>query len=82
VIIPQENEKDLAEIPDNVKQNLTIIPVRWIDQVLEIASPRKVISPVMATSALTGTSVKAEITAVHMPMPALGPSLGVAPSGT
>lgn len=37
VIIPQENEKDLAEIPDNVKQNLTIIPVRWIDQVLEIA---------------------------------------------
>ncbi|MBT5967597.1 MAG: endopeptidase La, partial [Gammaproteobacteria bacterium] len=37
VIIPQENEKDLAEIPDNVKENLTIIPVRWIDQVLEIA---------------------------------------------
>ena len=37
VIIPAENEKDLAEIPDNVKQNLTIKPVRWIDQVLEIA---------------------------------------------
>lgn len=37
VIIPQENEKDLIEIPDNVKQNLTIKPVRWIDQVLEIA---------------------------------------------
>ncbi|MEO1887550.1 MAG: endopeptidase La, partial [Methyloprofundus sp.] len=37
VIIPQENEKDLAEIPDNVMENLTIIPVRWIDQVLEIA---------------------------------------------
>ena len=37
VIIPQENEKDLIEIPDNVKQNLTIKPVRWIDQVLDIA---------------------------------------------
>ena len=37
VLIPQENEKDLTEIPDNVKQNLTIKPVRWIDQVLELA---------------------------------------------
>ncbi len=37
VIIPEENEKDLTEIPDNVKQNLIIRPVRWIDQVLEIA---------------------------------------------
>ena len=37
VLIPAENEKDLAEIPDNVKENLIIKPVRWIDQVLEIA---------------------------------------------
>ncbi len=37
VIIPKENEKDLVEIPDNIKQNLTIKPVRWIDEVLEIA---------------------------------------------
>jgi ATP-dependent Lon protease len=37
VIIPQENEKDLAEIPENIKQDLDIRPVRWIDQVLEIA---------------------------------------------
>jgi len=37
VLIPEENEKDLADIPDNVKQNLTITPVRWIDQVLEVA---------------------------------------------
>ncbi|WP_006786778.1 endopeptidase La [Thiorhodospira sibirica] len=37
VIIPQENEKDLAEIPKNIKGKLTIKPVRWIDQVLEIA---------------------------------------------
>ena len=37
VIIPKDNEKDLVEIPDNIKQNLTINPVRWIDEVLEIA---------------------------------------------
>jgi ATP-dependent Lon protease len=37
VIIPEENEKDLVEIPANIKQNLEIRPVRWIDQVLEIA---------------------------------------------
>ncbi len=37
VIIPEENKKDLTEIPDNVKQNLIIKPVRWIDQVLDIA---------------------------------------------
>ncbi len=37
VIIPQENEKDLADIPDNVKKGLKIIPVSTADQVLEIA---------------------------------------------
>ena len=37
VIIPQENVKDLQEIPENVKQGLEIIPVRWIDEVLGIA---------------------------------------------
>ena len=37
VIIPQENVKDLQEIPENVKQGLEIIPVRWIDEVLAIA---------------------------------------------
>ncbi len=37
VIIPMENEKDLAEIPANIKQNLEIIPTRWIDEVLDIA---------------------------------------------
>jgi len=36
-IIPAENEKDLNEIPDNIKSKIKIIPVRWIDQVLEIA---------------------------------------------
>ncbi len=37
VIIPIENVKDLKEIPDNIKQDLNIKPVRWIDEVLSIA---------------------------------------------
>jgi len=41
VLIPQENVKDLAEIPDNIKNRLEIHPVKWIDQVLEMALERK-----------------------------------------
>jgi ATP-dependent Lon protease len=41
VMIPEENVKDLVEIPDNVKNRLEIIPVRWIDKVLEIALERQ-----------------------------------------
>ena len=41
VLIPEENAKDLAEIPDNVKNKLEIVPVRWIDKVLEIALERQ-----------------------------------------
>jgi len=37
VIIPKENEKDLKEIPDNIKSDLKVIPVKWIDEVLELA---------------------------------------------
>ncbi|MBN4053719.1 endopeptidase La [Haliea sp. AH-315-K21] len=37
VIIPKDNERDLKEIPDNIKADLTIKPVKWIDEVLEIA---------------------------------------------
>ncbi|MEO8005999.1 MAG: endopeptidase La [Betaproteobacteria bacterium] len=40
VLIPEENVKDLAEIPDNVKNRLEIHPVKWIDQVLEMALER------------------------------------------
>ena len=40
VLIPEQNVKDLAEIPDNVKNKLEIVPVRWIDKVLEIALER------------------------------------------
>ena len=41
VLIPEENTKDLVEIPDNVKNKLDIHPVKWIDQVLEMALERK-----------------------------------------
>ena len=37
VIIPAENVKDLKEIPDNIKKDLAIKPVRWIDEVLSYA---------------------------------------------
>ena len=37
VLIPGDNEKDLADIPDNVTKGLTIKPVKWIDEVLEVA---------------------------------------------
>ncbi len=37
VIIPDENRKDLADIPSNVTRDLTIVPVKWIDEVLDIA---------------------------------------------
>ncbi|HSI59870.1 MAG TPA: endopeptidase La [Ideonella sp.] len=37
VMIPEENVKDLQDIPDNVKSQLEIVPVRWIDKVLEVA---------------------------------------------
>ncbi|MAK93492.1 MAG: endopeptidase La [Gammaproteobacteria bacterium] len=37
VLIPADNERDLADIPDNIKSDLHIVPVRWIDEVLEHA---------------------------------------------
>ena len=37
VLIPEENERDLKEIPDNIKSSLDIRPVKWIDQVLDVA---------------------------------------------
>ncbi|MFN7644563.1 MAG: endopeptidase La [Burkholderiales bacterium] len=40
VLIPEENVKDLADIPDNVKNKLEIVPVKWIDRVLEVALER------------------------------------------
>jgi ATP-dependent Lon protease len=57
VIIPEENRKDLADIPKNVLQGLEIIPVKWIDQVLDIALVRPIV-PKAADLATTVEPVK------------------------
>jgi ATP-dependent Lon protease len=52
VLIPEENVKDLAEIPENIKNRLEITPVQWIDKVLEIAlehQPEPLLEPVDVT---------------------------------
>ena len=61
VLIPESNAKDLQEIPDNVKKGLEIIPVRWIDQVLDyalvsqpVALPEEVSVPVVPTTVVGG----------------------------
>jgi ATP-dependent Lon protease len=41
VLIPEENRRNLDEVPDNIKQNLDIHPVKWIDEVLDIALVHK-----------------------------------------
>ena len=41
VIIPKDNEKDLAEVPDNVKAGLTIVPVATMGEVLAVALTRQ-----------------------------------------
>ena len=64
VLIPEENVKDLQEIPENVKNGLEIVPVKWIDKVLEIAlekmpTPLPEDVPVVANPT-TESAVKAE----------------------
>jgi ATP-dependent Lon protease len=59
VLIPEENRKDLVEIPQNVKAKLDIRPVKWIDQVLELAlaePPRPRVEPVSSVE-LAGRAV-------------------------
>ena len=64
-LIPHENVKDLAEIPDNVKEGIEIIPVKWIDEVLghalekpltAVTEPEEVVAEVVkpATAAKAG----------------------------
>ncbi|TDK28721.1 endopeptidase La [Luteimonas aestuarii] len=45
VIIPEENRKDLADIPKNVTQHMKIVPVKWIDEVLDLALERPLAPP-------------------------------------
>jgi ATP-dependent Lon protease len=54
VMIPKENEKDLAEIPDRIKQGLDIRPVEWIDEVLDIALVEAPTGEALASSSSGG----------------------------
>ena len=56
VLIPEENVKDLVEIPDEIKNRLEIQPVRWIDQVLELALERQP-TPIVDDADKTAASV-------------------------
>ncbi len=60
VLIPEENAKDLQDIPENVKNGLEIIPVKWIDQVLKVALERQ---PVPLTDEELAVAVVAPIVA-------------------
>jgi ATP-dependent Lon protease len=53
VLIPEENVKDLPEIPDEIKNRLDVRPVRWIEQVLEAALERPPVAIVEAAEAAT-----------------------------
>src|SRR6186713_3113358 len=71
VMIPEENVKDLQEIPENVKNHLEIVPVRWIDRVLEVAletMPQPLPEDEPAKSAESVASAAA-------PAPVVGPDL-------
>ena len=57
IIIPAENEPDLKEIPDDIKADLSIKPVKWIDEVLEIAL-EQLPKPISDEEYLAGLSQK------------------------
>ncbi len=59
VVIPADNERDLAEIPDNIKADLTIVPVRWIDQVLEVALQHQP-TPLSPETKVTGEAAESK----------------------
>jgi len=58
VLIPKENEKDLVEIPGNIKSGLEIIPVRWIDEVIAVALENL---PDITVAGEEGVPVSAEV---------------------
>jgi ATP-dependent Lon protease len=64
VLIPEENAKDLQDIPENVKNGLEIVPVRWIDKVLELAlesQPIPLPEEEVVTPAVTPVVAKADV---------------------
>ena len=70
VIIPFENEKDLAEIPENVMQDLQIHCVKWMDEVLQVALDRM---PVPRIADVQSDAQSAEIKVEDDPAPGLSP---------
>jgi len=73
VLIPQENVKDLQDIPENAKNNLEIVPVRWIDQVLEhalVSAPQP-----LPDDEVVVKEVAPAVVAVASPPPAAGDAL-------
>ena len=67
VLIPEENAKDLQEIPDNVKNGLEIIPVKWIDQVLQVALERQPIPLTDEEIALAASALAVTAPSVVVP---------------
>jgi ATP-dependent Lon protease len=70
VLIPAENEKDLAEIPANVKEGLTIRPVSHVDQVLSVALARPIepiewVEPVLPAPAVAPASEAGDLSVRH-----------------
>ncbi len=68
VLIPEENAKDLQDIPENVKNGLEIVPVKWIDKVLEIALERMP-TPLSEEEVAASAAVLAEIAKQRSTLP-------------
>jgi ATP-dependent Lon protease len=67
VLIPDQNVKDLAEIPENVKNSVEIVPVKWIDEVLKLAlehEPVALVEEESTTTAVGGEPSKVQETVV------------------
>jgi ATP-dependent Lon protease len=62
VLIPEENRKDLTDLPKTVTQRMKIVPVRWIDEVLDLALERP-IAPTAAATSRNDIAVENEATA-------------------
>ncbi|SEK03388.1 ATP-dependent Lon protease [Variovorax sp. OK605] len=74
VLIPEENAKDLQDIPENVKNGLEIVPVKWIDKVLEIAL-EKMPEPLSDEEVAASAAAVAELAKQRAGAPAAGGSV-------
>jgi ATP-dependent Lon protease len=63
VLIPHDNVRDLADVPEDVKNQLDIHPVQWVDEVLELALTKKAKPIESVADAITYTDEKAQKTA-------------------